>query len=74
MASGAKLRKLLVQGGGQAVDAGVQQRLELPQLGGEAVAGMDARDTCRVGAAERSAQSGMLSPTRATVRVQVGRV
>src|SRR6266487_1534584 len=57
----AQLRELLVRGGGHAVHAGVQERLEPAQLGGEAVAGMHARDASRVGAAERGTQGGMLS-------------
>jgi hypothetical protein len=50
-----------VEAGGHAVKAGVQQRLERPQLGGEAVAGMNARDTGNVRATEGGAQGGVLA-------------
>jgi len=40
---------LLVQGDGHAVKAGVQQRLEGAELGGEAVAGIDARNLAATG-------------------------
>jgi hypothetical protein len=52
---------LLVQGDGHAVKAGVQQRLERPQLGGEAVAGMDARHAAKVRTAEGGTKSSMLT-------------
>jgi len=70
---GAQLGELGVQRGGHAVKAGVQQRLELPQLRGEAVAGMHARHAGSVGAADSGTEGGVLA-TRLTVRVQVGRV
>jgi hypothetical protein len=57
----AQLGKLLVQGGGHAVNAGVQQRLEPAQLGREAVAGMHTRHACRVGAAEGGTEGVMLA-------------
>jgi len=55
------------------VHAGVQQRCELPQLRGEAVAGVHARHVGRVGAAD-GVRRAACSRTRPTVRVQVGRV
>jgi hypothetical protein len=50
-----------MQRGSHAVKAGVQQRLELPQLGGEPVASVDARHVGRVGAAKRGAEGGVLA-------------
>jgi hypothetical protein len=58
---GAKVGHLLVQGGGHPVKAGVQQRLERPQLDGEAVAGMHARHAGNVGAAQGGAEGGVLA-------------
>jgi hypothetical protein len=55
----AQFGELLVQGGGHAVHADVQQRLELPQLGGEPVASVDTRHAGRAGAAERRAEGGV---------------
>jgi hypothetical protein len=58
---GAQFGDLLVQRGGHAVKAGVQQRPELLQLGGEPVAGMHARDAGNVRAAKGHAQGGVLA-------------
>jgi hypothetical protein len=57
----AKVGHLLVQGDGHPVKAGVQQRLERPQLGREAVAGVDTRDAGNVGTSEGGAEGGVLA-------------
>jgi hypothetical protein len=50
-----------VQGSGHAVQAGIKQRLERPQLGGEAVAGVHARHAGNVRVAKGHAQGGVLA-------------
>jgi hypothetical protein len=49
-----------MQAGGHPVKAGVQQRLERPQLGGEAVAGMHAGHIGRLRATKGGAEGGVL--------------
>jgi hypothetical protein len=57
----AQLGELLVQRRSYAVNAGVQQRLEPAELGGEAVAGMHARHAGHIGAADGGAQGVVLA-------------
>jgi len=55
---------MLVQGGGHAVKAGVQQRLERPELAAEPVETMDARRISGMGAAEGGTECGVLADQR----------
>jgi hypothetical protein len=50
-----------MQCGGHAIQAGIQQRLERPELGGKAVAGVHARHAGNVRAAKRHAKCGVLA-------------
>jgi hypothetical protein len=60
-----------MQGGGHAAKSGVQQRLERPQLGREAVAGMDARHAARVRAADGGADR-VTGPARPAGGLKLG--